>query len=68
MSRRVGRRVIGINNRDLTTLEVDIERTFELLPRVPDRAVVVAESGFSRPPSSTSSRRRASTRCSSARR
>jgi indole-3-glycerol phosphate synthase len=38
--------VIGINNRDLTTLTVDTERTYALLPRVPDGAVVVAESGF----------------------
>ena len=30
-----GRRsIIGINNRDLKTLEVDTRRTFELLPRV----------------------------------
>ena len=41
--------MIGINNRDLTTLEVDTRRTFELRPRVADRALVVAESGFSRP-------------------
>jgi indole-3-glycerol phosphate synthase len=49
----LGAPVIGINNRDLTTLEVDIGRTFELLPRIrnPARppALVVAESGFSRP-------------------
>ena len=38
--------VIGINNRDLTTLEVDIQRTLELAPRVPDGTLVVAESGF----------------------
>jgi indole-3-glycerol phosphate synthase len=38
--------VIGINNRDLTTLEVDIERTLELAPRIPEPTLVVAESGF----------------------
>jgi len=45
----LGAPIIGINNRDLTTLEVDIRRTFELLPRVAGRALVVSESGFSRP-------------------
>lgn len=43
-----GAQVIGINNRDLTTLAVDTKRTFELLPRVRGEALVVAESGFSR--------------------
>jgi indole-3-glycerol phosphate synthase len=38
--------LIGINNRDLTTLQVDVRRTFELLPRVPAEATVVAESGL----------------------
>jgi indole-3-glycerol phosphate synthase len=42
-------RVIGINNRDLKTLEVDTGRTFELLPSVSGHALVVSESGFSRP-------------------
>jgi indole-3-glycerol phosphate synthase len=42
----LGAPVIGINNRDLTTLEVDIRRTFELLPRVAGHALVVSESGF----------------------
>jgi indole-3-glycerol phosphate synthase len=41
--------LIGINNRDLKTLEVDTGRTFELLPRVSGQALVVSESGFSRP-------------------
>jgi indole-3-glycerol phosphate synthase len=45
---QTGARLIGINNRDLTTLEVDTRRTFELLPRIPNGATVVAESGFSR--------------------
>jgi indole-3-glycerol phosphate synthase len=47
LAERIGAGVIGINNRDLTTLEVDTERTHALLPRVPEGAVVVAESGFS---------------------
>jgi indole-3-glycerol phosphate synthase len=44
----IGASIIGINNRDLTTLEVDTDRTFELLPTVPAGTTVVAESGFSR--------------------
>jgi indole-3-glycerol phosphate synthase len=38
--------VIGINNRDLTTLAVDLERTFELCERVAPGTTVVAESGL----------------------
>ena len=45
---RIGARLIGINNRDLTTLEVDTRRTLELAPRVPDGSLIVAESGFTR--------------------
>ncbi|SRR5579884_143509 len=45
--------IIGINNRDLKTLQVDTRRTFELLPRLgipaDPRALVVSESGFSAP-------------------
>jgi indole-3-glycerol phosphate synthase len=42
--------LIGINNRDLSTLEVDVRRTFGMLPFVPDGVSIVAESGFrSRP-------------------
>jgi indole-3-glycerol phosphate synthase len=44
-----GAQLIGVNNRDLTTLEVDPTRTFDLLPELPPDVVVVAESGFSRP-------------------
>jgi indole-3-glycerol phosphate synthase len=40
--------LIGINNRDLVTLGVDVERTFELLPMIPAGKVVVAESGLRR--------------------
>jgi indole-3-glycerol phosphate synthase len=42
----LGAEVIGINNRDLTTLTVDTGRTLELAPLVPAGTVVVAESGF----------------------
>jgi indole-3-glycerol phosphate synthase len=41
--------LVGINNRDLKTLEVDTRRTFELAARVGGSALVVAESGFSQP-------------------
>jgi indole-3-glycerol phosphate synthase len=43
----IGAEIVGINNRDLTTLTVDTARTYELLPRVPADVTVVAESGFS---------------------
>ena len=43
-----GAEVIGINNRDLATLDVDPRRTLELLPLVPPGTVVVSESGLHR--------------------
>jgi indole-3-glycerol phosphate synthase len=46
-AKAIGAAIVGINNRDLTTLTVDTDRTFELLPSVPPDAIVVAESGFS---------------------
>lgn len=42
----LGAGVIGINNRDLASLQVRTETTFELLAAVPDRAVTVSESGW----------------------
>jgi indole-3-glycerol phosphate synthase len=38
--------VIGINNRDLTTLQVDTARTFELIGALPAETVIVSESGL----------------------
>jgi phosphoribosylanthranilate isomerase len=38
-------RMIGLNNRDLRTLDVDTERAVRLRPLVPDDRLVVAESG-----------------------
>jgi indole-3-glycerol phosphate synthase len=45
-ARRSEPEVIGINNRDLTTLRVDLERTFELCDRVGEGTTIVAESGL----------------------
>jgi indole-3-glycerol phosphate synthase len=42
-----GAEVLGINNRNLHSLEVDLETTFRLLADVPAGTVVVAESGIS---------------------
>lgn len=44
-----GADVIGINNRDLHSLEVDLDTTFRLLADVPAGTVVVAESGITAP-------------------
>lgn len=42
----VGAHIVGVNNRDLRDFSVDVRRTEELLPLVPDGAVVVSESGI----------------------
>jgi tryptophan synthase beta chain len=42
-------RLIGLNNRDLRTLEVDVERAARLRALVPDDRIVVAESGVRSP-------------------
>jgi len=39
-------RVIGINNRDLWTLRIDMDTTLRLMGRVPDDRIVVSQSGF----------------------
>ena len=41
-----GTRILGLNNRDLTTFETRIETTLELLPTIPPGPIVVSESGF----------------------
>ena len=42
-------RLIGLNNRDLRTLEVDVERAGRLRELVPDDRLVIAESGVRDP-------------------
>ncbi len=41
--------LIGVNNRDLRTLEVDLETCLEMRPLIPRQVLVVAESGISTP-------------------
>jgi len=42
-----GAEIVGINNRDLKTLRVDLETTTRLAPMVPPDKVLVSESGYS---------------------
>jgi indole-3-glycerol phosphate synthase len=46
---RAGATLVGINNRNLHTFEVDLETSIRLLPQVPSMVTAVAESGLSRP-------------------
>lgn len=46
---RAGATLVGINNRDLRTFEVDPETAPRLLPEVPPLVTAVAESGISKP-------------------
>lgn len=41
-----GARIIGVNNRDLKTLTVDVKTSFELIGRIPDECIAVSESGL----------------------
>jgi indole-3-glycerol phosphate synthase len=43
---RIGARLVGVNNRDLRTFEVDLERTLRLRQQIPADRVVVGESGI----------------------
>jgi indole-3-glycerol phosphate synthase len=40
-------RIIGVNSRDLKTLEVDPGAFSELIPKIPDGLIRIAESGIS---------------------
>lgn len=43
---RLRSRLIGVNNRDLKTFEVDFQRTYELVSHAPEGCTFVAESGL----------------------
>jgi len=49
LARAAGARLIGINNRDLQTLEIDLNRTVALAPLIPEEATLVSESGINSP-------------------
>ena len=51
--------IVGINNRDLDTLQTDRRRVRHLLPRVPSGRIAVAESGYLEPDHLTELRGRA---------
>src|SRR5277367_3480016 len=39
-------RIIGVNNRDLRTLAVDVAASFDLIEHIPDTCIAVSESGL----------------------
>ena len=41
-----GRQIIGVNNRNLKTLEVNLETSFELRAKMPPDCLAVSESGI----------------------
>jgi indole-3-glycerol phosphate synthase len=41
--------LVGVNNRDLKTFSVDLERSFSVAPMIPDEFIKISESGISSP-------------------
>jgi indole-3-glycerol phosphate synthase len=41
-----GARIIGVNNRDLKTLTVSVQSSFDLIDRIPDNCTAASESGL----------------------
>ena len=52
-----GADLVGVNNRDLANLTVDLETFETVAPRVPDEVTLVAESGIARPADAVRMRR-----------
>lgn len=42
----LGAKIIGINNRDLRDLSVDLSTTFKLAPEIPNDRIIISESGI----------------------
>lgn len=42
----LGAPIIGINNRDLTKMEISLNTTVRLVPKIPDDRIIVSESGI----------------------
>ncbi|KAL8942917.1 MAG: hypothetical protein Q9216_001392 [Gyalolechia sp. 2 TL-2023] len=49
IANRLGAKVIGVNNRNLTSFEVDLDTTSRLMHKVPNGSIVCALSGISGP-------------------
>ena len=45
----VGARILGVNNRNLRTLEVRVETSYELIEAIPEQCIAVCESGLRTP-------------------
>jgi indole-3-glycerol phosphate synthase len=43
---RAGASIVGVNNRDLDTLEVDLDASLRMAPMIPDHVIKVSESGI----------------------
>jgi indole-3-glycerol phosphate synthase len=41
-----GARIIGVNNRDLHSLTVNTQTSFDLIARIPEQCIAVSESGL----------------------
>jgi indole-3-glycerol phosphate synthase/phosphoribosylanthranilate isomerase len=46
---RAGARLVGVNNRDLRTMEVTLQTAHDLAPEIPDEVTAVVESGIKGP-------------------
>jgi len=43
---RAGAKIVGVNNRNLKTLDVRVETSLELIEQIPDECIAVSESGI----------------------